>query len=126
MSPDLEPPTRVAWGREVQRRAYDELRVSLREARSRSGLTQREVAERLGRPQSFVSKVENGERRLDPIELLVLLRVYRCSLKRVLPALGGGVGGDGGMGAHEGEVSEGVGTEAEAEVRCQAVTNAPQ
>jgi len=39
-------------------------------ARKLAGLTQREVATRLGKPQSFVSKYENGERRLDVVEYL--------------------------------------------------------
>jgi transcriptional regulator with XRE-family HTH domain len=37
----------------------------LREARLAAGLTQVEVAAKLGRPQSFVSKCESGERRVD-------------------------------------------------------------
>lgn len=41
----------------------------LREQRERAGLRQIDVAERLGLPQSFVSKYESGERRLDLIEL---------------------------------------------------------
>ena len=36
--------------------------------RKAAGVTQVELAERLGKPQSFVSKVERGERRLDVIE----------------------------------------------------------
>jgi len=43
--------------------------VSAREA---AGLTQAQVAERLGKPQSFVSKYERGERRLDFTEFLEL------------------------------------------------------
>jgi transcriptional regulator with XRE-family HTH domain len=39
-------------------------------------LTQVEVAERLRKPQSFVSKTEAGERRLDVIELLEFARLY--------------------------------------------------
>ena len=35
-----------------------------------AGLTQRQLSSQLGRPQSFVSKYENGERRLDFIEVL--------------------------------------------------------
>ena len=46
------------------------LRELLIEARSKAGLTQVAVAERLGRPQSFVSKYEVGERRLDVVEFL--------------------------------------------------------
>ena len=40
--------------------------------RKAAGITQVELAERLGRPQSFVSKVERGERRIDVIEFCQL------------------------------------------------------
>lgn len=42
--------------------------------RKKNGVTQAEVAKRLGRPQSFVAKVENGERRLDVVELVAYAR----------------------------------------------------
>lgn len=38
--------------------------------RHNAGLTQVALAERIGRPQSFVADVERGQRRLDLIELL--------------------------------------------------------
>lgn len=41
----------------------------LREARQHAGLTQEQLAHRLGHNQSFVSKCERGERRIDVIEL---------------------------------------------------------
>ena len=41
----------------------------LRKARVEAGLTQAGLAKRLGETQSFISKVERGERRLDVIEL---------------------------------------------------------
>lgn len=44
-------------------------------ARKDAGVTQEEAANRLNRPQSFVSKCENGERRIDVIELLEILQV---------------------------------------------------
>lgn len=47
---------------------HDLLRQMLVQARSETGLTQVQLAERLSRPQSFVSKVERGERRLDVVE----------------------------------------------------------
>jgi transcriptional regulator with XRE-family HTH domain len=49
----------------------------LRQARRDAGLTQVEVAKRLGRSQSFITKAENGERRLDVIELRAFARIYR-------------------------------------------------
>lgn len=47
---------------------YDRFRQHLIEARKQAGLTQVKLSERLLRPQSFVSKYERGERRLDVIE----------------------------------------------------------
>lgn len=41
----------------------------LRQIRLEAGLRQIDLAERLGKPQSFVSKYESGERRLDLLEL---------------------------------------------------------
>jgi transcriptional regulator with XRE-family HTH domain len=44
------------------------LRHELKQIRLQSGLTQAEVAERLNKPQSYVSKLESGDRTLDLIE----------------------------------------------------------
>jgi transcriptional regulator with XRE-family HTH domain len=44
------------------------------EARKKADLTQVEVAERLGKPQSFVAKYEGGERRLDVIEYVAVAK----------------------------------------------------
>jgi len=56
--------------------AYDRFRAKLRWAREESHLTQAAVARLLGKPQSFVSKVESGERRIDFVELQALARIY--------------------------------------------------
>ncbi|MGD0265861.1 MAG: helix-turn-helix transcriptional regulator [Candidatus Methylomirabilota bacterium] len=48
----------------------------LREARREAGLTQAVVAAKLHRPQSFVSKCESGERRVDVVELIEFARLY--------------------------------------------------
>ena len=53
---------------------YDQFRQRLVEERKQAGLTQVELSERLSRPQSFVSKYERGERRLDVIEFFEVAR----------------------------------------------------
>jgi transcriptional regulator with XRE-family HTH domain len=60
------------------------LRELLIEARSKADLTQLDVANRLGRPQSFVSKYENGERRLDVVEFLDVCAVVGVDGVKVL------------------------------------------
>lgn len=47
---------------------YSAVLAALVEARQKAGLTQAQLAERLGKPQSFVSKAERGERRIDVVE----------------------------------------------------------
>jgi transcriptional regulator with XRE-family HTH domain len=53
---------------------YDQFRQLLIQARKAAGMTQLELAAKLSRPQSFVSKFERGERRLDVIEFLDIAR----------------------------------------------------
>lgn len=49
---------------------YQLLVAALREARRKAKVTQLELADRIGNTQTFVSKVERGERRLDIVELV--------------------------------------------------------
>lgn len=49
---------------------HKHLRALLRAERKAAGLTQTVVAERLGRPPSYVAKYEGGDRRLDVLEYL--------------------------------------------------------
>ena len=59
---------------------YQRLLLRLRDARVGCGLTQAHVAHVLGKPQSYISRCESGERRLDVIELTELAAVYHVSL----------------------------------------------
>ena len=54
----------------IYSKRYRQFLDLLIQARKEADLTQVEVALRLDRPQSFVSKYENGERRLDVVEFL--------------------------------------------------------
>lgn len=58
----------------VPEKKYDRLRVLLVEAREEAGLTQVELGGKLRRPQSFVSKIERGLRRVDLLEFLEIAR----------------------------------------------------
>ena len=57
-------------------RRYREFLAKLRQAREEAGLTQVQVAKLVGRPQTWVSKCELGERRVDVVELEDLAAAY--------------------------------------------------
>ena len=60
--------------------AYRRFTRKLQGARFDAKLTQRQAAERLGRPPSYVAKIETGERRVDFIELQKLAKLYKKPL----------------------------------------------
>ncbi len=47
-------------------------------ARKAAGPTQQQVADRLGKPQSFVAKYEGGERRLDVVEFVTIAKLLKA------------------------------------------------
>jgi len=65
---------------------YQELLRKLQRARIRAGLSQIEVAKKIKKPQSFVSKCESGERRVDFIELRRFAKLYRKPLSYFEPS----------------------------------------
>ncbi len=67
-------------------REYEVFLRRLREARHGAGLTQEQLAERLGQTQTFVSKCERGERRLDLVEA----RAFCVAMGVSFPAFVGG------------------------------------
>jgi transcriptional regulator with XRE-family HTH domain len=75
----------------MRSRAYrarrDALQAFLRQARLDAGWTQQKLAKRLDRPQSFVSKYEAGERRLDIIEVQEICNILKVPVEKVLRAL---------------------------------------
>jgi transcriptional regulator with XRE-family HTH domain len=68
-------------GRSLHSERYKHLLTRLREARLQVAITQIEVARRLRRPQSYVSKCESGERRIDVIELAEFANLYGKSVE---------------------------------------------
>ena len=57
-------------------KAYKRFLARLVQARRDAGLTQVEVAKRLGKAHTFLSKCELGERRVDFVELQQLAKIY--------------------------------------------------
>ncbi len=66
---------------------YRQFLALMRDARDRAGLSQVELAERLGKPQSFVSKYESGERRLDVAEFIQICQAMEVSAPKLLKKL---------------------------------------
>jgi transcriptional regulator with XRE-family HTH domain len=74
----------------VQTARYAQLTEMLISARRAAGLTQHDLGRMLGKPQSFVSKIETGERRLDLVEFLSVSEVLRldaCAFLKELSAV---------------------------------------
>ncbi|MFH1713541.1 MAG: helix-turn-helix transcriptional regulator [Candidatus Jacksonbacteria bacterium] len=55
--------------------------AQLKKARREAGLNQGIVADSLGRTQSYLSKLESGQRRIDVIQLKKLARIYKKELE---------------------------------------------
>lgn len=60
--------------------SQEKLQNLLKKSRLDAKLSQVELAEKLKRPQSFVSKYESGERRLDIVELREICQVLKIPL----------------------------------------------
>ena len=63
---------------------------ALRAARENAGLTQEQVAEKLGQGQTYVSRSERGEHRIDIAELFYLCEVYGISFAKFAAQLEAG------------------------------------
>ncbi len=67
---------------------YKRFLVALRQARKNAGLTQVEVAQKLQNHNSYISKSENGERRVDVVELVDFCKIYGISVTQLLQSCG--------------------------------------
>ena len=66
---------------------YEQLLLLLITARKNKGLTQMYIAEKLGKPQSFVSKYERGERRLDVVEFVRVTQAIGIDATQVISSI---------------------------------------
>src|SRR4051794_19821694 len=74
---NLPPP--IAWPRRSMQKSlrsaeYARLIAILVAARQKAGIRQHALAKKLGRPQSFIAKYEGGERRIDVVEFVAIVR----------------------------------------------------
>lgn len=66
--------------RAIYTKDHNEIVERLKEARIEIGLGQVEVAEKLGRTQSYISKIESGQRRFDVLQLKEFAKLYKKPL----------------------------------------------
>lgn len=64
----------------VYTQEYKEIIKRLKKGRTEAGLAQQAVANKLGKPQSYISKIESGERRLDVAEIKKFALIYKKSV----------------------------------------------
>lgn len=67
--------------------AYEQIKAKLVNLRKEAGLTTRSLAHRLGREHSFVTRVEQGERRLDLLEFMWFCQACGASPEKVAAEL---------------------------------------
>ncbi len=70
--------------RTSQQQLLQDLLINLRKSKN---LTQTDIAQKLGRPQSFIAKYEGGERRLDVVEFVDVARALEADPCKILASL---------------------------------------
>ena len=64
----------------VYSKDYKDIIERLKTARVEAGMAQQDIADKLGKPQSYISKIESGERRLDVGEMKKFADIYKKPL----------------------------------------------
>jgi len=67
---------------------HELVKSALIEQRKAVGMTQTQVAKRLGKPQSYIAKIERGERRIDIVEMVDLAEVINLDLSVLVLQIG--------------------------------------
>ena len=68
----------------ITTKEYANFIEKLRKAREDTGLKQIDVAKKLGRPQSYISRVESGEYRVDVLEIKKFAKLYKKNINYFL------------------------------------------
>jgi transcriptional regulator with XRE-family HTH domain len=68
----------------IYSKEHKKITEKLKKARREAGLTQLEVGKKFGLDQTFVSKVESGQYRLDAIQLRQFAEIYKKNIKYFL------------------------------------------
>jgi transcriptional regulator with XRE-family HTH domain len=63
-------------GKSIYDKDYRQIIERLKKARIDAGLSQQAVADKMKKPQSYISKTESGERRLDVAEMKKFTKLY--------------------------------------------------
>lgn len=71
---------KAAMAKSLYTREYDMFLKVLKAFRKQAGVTQVELAARIGETQSALSKAERGERRLDIVQLRAICEALGCTL----------------------------------------------
>ena len=66
--------------RTIRTKEYEAIIERLRKARQEAGLRQVDVAKKLSRPQSYISRVESGEYRVDVLEITKFAKLYKKNI----------------------------------------------
>lgn len=83
----MTQPKQLLRRRDPSDPAYVLIRSELVTARKAAGLSQQALADNLGRPQSFIAKIERGERFLDLVEFVLIAKYLKIDVTRILKAL---------------------------------------
>jgi len=66
---------------------YEHIVTQLRKARKESKLRQQTVSDQIGKYESYLSKIEHGDRRIDVLELMKLAKIYGKELDYFVPPI---------------------------------------
>lgn len=83
LAPNLGP----FVGKQLRTSRHKALIATLTAARERAGLSQRDLASRLGRAHSFIGKIESGERQLNVLEFCEYAEVLGADAAELLAAV---------------------------------------